>query len=609
MAEIVTLKFENFFHPFVGELIDQLNRNSVAGLLDPKSLEQLTDTKFFDTFYTKPDPRELQIEAPIKEIDLHIGGPYAGYNWELLFHVPLTIAVHLSKNQRFAEARRWFHYIFDPTSTDTSLPVPQRFWRFLKFREAGAVQQIDEQLALLSIPNDKCTPPQREQKDLLLRGYESIQNNPFQPHKVARTRTLAYQYCVVMKYLDNLIAWGDSLFRQDTIESINEATQLYVLAANLLGQRPQRVPRQGTVRPKTFAELKKQGVDPMGNALVELESKFPFKLGPPIVQGDDPNAAAPLSGIVRSLYFCVPRNDKMLRYWDIVGDRLFKIRNCMNIEGVVRQLALFDPPIDPGLLVKAAATGIDIGAVIAGANQPVSPVRALVLIQKSLEMCGEIRSLGAALLAALEKGDSEHLALLSQGHEITIQQMQQDVRFLQWAQAQETTKSLLTTRKAAMERLRFYQRVLGLPADPSAPEDLPLNFEGLKLTEENFAEAYAALVAQYDKQVTRQQLPRLDIASASSPTIVPGVAGPGQLYLSRHEDDELNSHLPRARDASLASSTLSAIAAALAPIPDAKANLHFWGLGGTIDFKIGYCASRRGQNRRRYLGHRRRMGA
>ena len=50
-----------------------------------------------------------------KEIDLREGGPYANYNWELLFHVPLTIAVHLSKNQRFAEAQRWFHYIFDPT--------------------------------------------------------------------------------------------------------------------------------------------------------------------------------------------------------------------------------------------------------------------------------------------------------------------------------------------------------------------------------------------------------------------------------------------------------------------------------------------------------------
>ena len=50
-----------------------------------------------------------------------------------------------------------------------------------------------------------------------------------------------------MKYLDNLIAWGDSLFRQDTIESINEATQLYVLAANMLGPRPQRIPPRGTV--------------------------------------------------------------------------------------------------------------------------------------------------------------------------------------------------------------------------------------------------------------------------------------------------------------------------------------------------------------------------
>ena len=48
-----------------------------------------------------------------------------------------------------------------------------------------------------------------------------------------------------MKYLDNLIAWGDQLFRRDTIESINEATQLYVLAAELLGRRPEPIPPRG----------------------------------------------------------------------------------------------------------------------------------------------------------------------------------------------------------------------------------------------------------------------------------------------------------------------------------------------------------------------------
>jgi hypothetical protein len=43
-----------------------------------------------------------------------------------------------------------------------------------------------------------------------------------------------------MKYIDNLIAWGDNLFQRDTIESINEATLLYILAANILGKKPRR---------------------------------------------------------------------------------------------------------------------------------------------------------------------------------------------------------------------------------------------------------------------------------------------------------------------------------------------------------------------------------
>ena len=60
---------------------------------------------------------------PRLEFDFDEHGPYANYNWELFFHVPLTIAVHLSKNQRFAEAQRWFHYIFDPTRPTERRPA------------------------------------------------------------------------------------------------------------------------------------------------------------------------------------------------------------------------------------------------------------------------------------------------------------------------------------------------------------------------------------------------------------------------------------------------------------------------------------------------------
>jgi hypothetical protein len=573
-----TYKFENFFHPFVGELIEKLNKESLPGMLDPNFHQSLA-TDFFGGFYTLQTSDLVKINSFPKEIDVNEGEPYANYNWELFYHIPLTIAVHLSKNQRFAEAQRWFHYIFDPTCNDTSIQTPKRFWKFLRFRQSGDVTQIDELLALLSKTAAECTQAELDLKTKILDGYKAIKNKPFQPHAVARTRHLAYQYCVVMKYLDNLITWGDSLFRQDTVESINEATQRYVLAANLLGTRPQRIPPRGAVRPKTFAQLKTQGLDPMGNALVELEGEFPFNLDLPQTQGADPNAAGPLFGIGRTLYFCIPRNDKLLGYWDTVADRLFKIRHCMNIEGVVRPLALFDPPIDPGMLVKAAAAGIDIGSIVNGLNRPIGPVRCLTMIQKALELCNEVRSLGGALLSALEKGDGEHMALIRQGHEIKIQQMTQDVRFLQWKSAEEATKSLLTSRATALERLRYYQRLLGLPIDKNAPDTQTLDHR--ELTEENFDEAYGALVGQYDKQITPQKLSNLTITGGSSPAQQSGASGQGRLYLNTNEDAELNTHLPTARDTRLAASVADTIGTVLTFIPEFNINLHFWGMGGS----------------------------
>jgi len=586
--------FQNFFHPFVGELIARLNTDSLSGMLDPAWQDSLqtpdpkTDPAhdFFYKFYQPQVSRLVSVESFRKEIDVTEHGSYANYNWELFFHIPLTIAVHLSKTRRFAEAQHWFHYIFDPTSNDQSVEPPKRFWKFLAFRREGDPKQIDGLLALLSKPPAELSPEDQQLRAEILNGYRAILDKPFQPHVVARTRHLAYQYCVVMKYLDNLVAWGDDLFQQDTIESINEATQLYVLSANLLGPRPQRIPPRGMVQPKTFAQLKAAGLDPMGNALVELESKFPFNLGTPDPGGNtDGESAGALFGIGRTLYFCIPRNEKLLGYWNTVADRLFKIRHCMNIQGVVRPLALFEPPIDPGMLVKATAAGLDLRSLVSGLTQPIGPVRCLILIQKAQELCAEVRGLGNSLLSALEKGDAEHLALVRQRHEVQIQQMTQEVRFLQWKQAQETTKSLLTSRATALERLRFHQRLLGLPADQNAPDRLTVNPQ--ELTEENFDQAYDALVGQYNKPLTLQQLPHLKITGNTSPLQQAGASGQGRLYLSNNEDAELNTHLPIARDTRLLASATNTVAAALTFIPDFFVDLHFWGMGTHVDVPGG----------------------
>ena len=49
---------------------------------------------------------------------------------------------------------------------------------------------------------------------------------------------------------------GDQLFRRDTIESINEATLLYVLASNILGKRLETVPPRANPVEQSFSDIK-----------------------------------------------------------------------------------------------------------------------------------------------------------------------------------------------------------------------------------------------------------------------------------------------------------------------------------------------------------------
>jgi hypothetical protein len=572
--------FGNFFHPFVGDLIQKLNQTSVAGMLDPAFLESL-HYAYSSADYTLLDAATVSVALEDQDIDVSIGGPYANYNWELLFHIPVMIAVHLSGNQRFAEAQKWFHLVFDPTSTDTTVPPPERFWKSFVFRTGQGIQDINTLVALLSTPDSQLSAAQIQAKTDVVTGYNGILANPFDPHLVARTRPSAYQWYVVMKYLDNLIAWGDSLFLADTIETLNEATLCYVLAADILGPRPQVMPQATATSPKNFQQLKQAGLDRMSDALVSLEAQFPFNLvSAPAPGGGDPgDQSGALFGIGRSLYFCIPQNQNLLGYWDTVADRLFKIRNSENIQGVVQQLPLFDPPLDPGMLASAAAAGIDTGSIVSGLNQPLGPVRSLLLIQKALEIAGEVRSLGGELLGALEKGDAEQLALLRQGHEIALQQMTQNVRYLQWQHAQETTNGLLKTRDSALERYTYYLRLLNLAPDQATvpPAFTP---DRRELTEANFADTYSALVGEYDLAIATLAYNPLQPAQGTSPSTQSGATGAGQLYLDKNEDAELNTLLPRATLERITASGLNALAAAITPIPSAEVHLAYWGVGG-----------------------------
>jgi hypothetical protein len=588
MAVTKSFVFENHFHPYVGMLVERLNQQSVDGLLD-LSVQKVSEP-FFEQIYDPNDPSapgedpRFTVTSSPKNIDVSEFGPYSIYNWELFFHAPLTIAVHLSKNQRFAEAQRWFHHIFDPTETDPAAGVPDRFWKFIRFRDPqpGDMPRVDELVAVLSRPPSEIDDADRALLASAAISYEQLRRDPFRPHRVARIRVVAYQYYVVMKYLENLIAWGDSLFRLDTAESISEATQLYVLAANILGPRPAEIPRHQAAPRMSYLQLKEAGLGPLGNALVELENLLPFARTPAPSAGPGTSGTA-LLGIGRTLYFGVPRNDQLVGYWDTVADRLFKIRHCQDITGTVRQLALFAPALDPGLMSRAIAAGVDIAGAVAGTRAPASPVRARLLVDKAIEIAAEVRSTGAALLSAMEKRDGEELARLRQGHEIGMARLTRDVRFLGWKEAEATTEALLRTRASAFARYRHFQLLLGRP-ESEVDKLRNVGLTRTPVTEDNFSEVLDELVGQYATAIAQESRPAPRLARDGDPQVQAGAQSQGSLDLISNEFAELNVHMPAARDLQEAATAVDVIFGVLGMLPNMGVDIEPFGIGGHVEF-------------------------
>src|SRR5262245_24222622 len=176
--------------------------------------------------------------------------------------------------------------------------------------------------------------------------------------------------------------------------------------------------------------------------LENLQVRRPFRIN----ARPETGAATAVLGMATQ-YFCTPPNPQLDKYWDTVADRLFKIRHCMNIQGVVRQLPLFEPPIDPGLLVRAAAAGVDLGSVIANLNAPPPPYRFRFLLGRAVRLADELRGFGAMTLQVLERRDAEALAALRASSETALLESARDIRKKQVRQVEEEIAELSVERE------------------------------------------------------------------------------------------------------------------------------------------------------------------
>ncbi len=499
------------------------------------------------------DPSELSL--PIDNPDhIDFNGAYGEYYQELFFHIPFLIANHLNANQKFKEAKWWYERIFDPTSSEA--PDPQkptdRNWQYIMFRNLDIKKMKD----ILTDPA----------------AIEMYKKDPFNPHAIASLRISAYQKTIVMKYIDNLLDWGDYLFAQDTMESINEATMLYVLAADILGKRPVKLGpcktdedaylTYETIGPKIseepvpgkkneflitlenlnllFYEVPRVSFEPpvftlvapadtntalastTGGTTADSNIKTSAEISSPVINmstkevkprnkvahytrvaeekgqstksvgslgytntatyaGITLESAGPVmkypgvqweyTGPVRTypgiqfvqestMVFCVPPNEDFLKYWDRVEDRLFKIRNCMNISGVRRQLALFQPPINPMLLVRAKAAGLSLEDILGMLAAQLPPYRFSYLIEKAKQFTQTVQSFGSTLLSALEKKDVEELTLLRSVHERNILRMTKEIKKQQIKEARYQYQAMVETETNVHNRITYYEGLI-----------------------------------------------------------------------------------------------------------------------------------------------------
>lgn len=468
-------------------------------------------------------------------------GPMGVYYREVFFHIPFLIANHLNSQGKYESAQKWYHYIFNPTANEVIEFDPSwsdsekerklldRNWRYLEFRDMD-VQTLRDMLTDTA-------------------AIEAYKSDPFNPHAIARLRMSAYQKSIVMKYVDNLIDWGDSLFTEFTTESVNEAVLLYVMAQDILGEKPCELGDCGEAEldPKSYENIQPL-LETDSQFLIELENivyshsikataqpeaeeqftveKWQFeavkqdalfdqgindvmwKTGtytPPSGQSSSQNETGKKGGglfkglsksgtktkswkqqdngsmdrvfdyqsyddkafskdpnfglsITRQLspVFCIPNNEKLLDYFDLVEDRLYKIRHCMDITGAKRALALFAPEIDPALLVRAAAAGLSIDEVLNATGGDLPPYRFTYLIQKAKSYAATVQSFGSALKAALERKDVEELALLRSQHQQNLLNFTTKLKEQELEVAQTSLQQLEKREASVQYRLDYF---------------------------------------------------------------------------------------------------------------------------------------------------------
>lgn len=312
------------------------------------------------------------------------------------FSVSLTIAGTLRSHCRFEAALKWYELFFNPLKQDNT-------WA--------------------QCPNQDTTPPTNvDAEDSLITtdaavSVDDSDNEPCCP-SVPVICDVAKDRAVMLRYLETLLQWGDALMCRNLPEVFQQATVIFDTMKKILGLHPAMVLTQDD-----------------GKSLMTVSL---FKPRP------------------------APLNPRLMALYDREADRLALVHHCLNAYRLHNGRPNIDmpywgnSPLRDGWKTTVHVCQDENDWCLSCC----SPYRFSFLVQKALELAGEVRGFEAELLAAYEKGDAEYLASLRAIHEQRLLQLALEVRQNQWREADWQKQALGKTKEVNQANLRYYNSLI-----------------------------------------------------------------------------------------------------------------------------------------------------
>ncbi len=325
----------------------------------------------------------LEGAAPGKQPQpVDFNGANGRYFWELFFHLPHLVATRLHQSFDYAGAEQWLHYLFNPQARVAPLHPAPALVDWLPYWTSRPLAFADDPSRDTAAPRD--------------------------PDTIAYGAPSHYRKAIFMLYVDNLIAWGDSLYRQVTRDTLNEAQLHYVRALSLLG--PLSKGRSiSQWAPQTLAQAARHEGDALAafevSTAASLEHLTCASLG-----------AESWLRLIDAPWFRLPVNTRLLDVWDQLDARLYNLRNNLTLDGRPMKLALYEAPANPQDLLRAQLAGSSAAVRRLGALAIIAPYRFSAMLMRARSAVDTLMAFGSQLQAHMENRDRAEQQSLQQAH-------------------------------------------------------------------------------------------------------------------------------------------------------------------------------------------------